>query len=291
MFCMQAVTDISVTICTLFFAFYLQLWYQFYNSNTLPNVPLVLTWQFLFNYAIILSPGTLLVITLDRFIAIMCPLHHRSYVTKRRVVIVVMIMFAIPIAPSVLFIIYIYPMYFITHYGIPRPIESKYYLIMGALGILCLLAVYVLMIISYRAIKKSLNKRICRHEFNKMSSKIDRQEQVQREKKKQLRILIIIVSMVVIYTITFAPGMLNVFFKDTSKYLHYNLTFSFRLLYFSNAFINPLLTLFYKDDYQKVMCLCFNKMSPKLRQSTTVDSHQSESKSDNQSSSALSTQL
>ena len=107
MFFIQSISDILVTISMTL---------NLINCNPF-SLNYVITehyWKlsmFFYCYSMFLPIVVLLLITLERFVAIKYPLEHRIYITTRKIVIAVFITFILSSIPSIAFTMYTYLSY------------------------------------------------------------------------------------------------------------------------------------------------------------------------------------
>ena len=83
-----------------------------------------------------------------------------------------------------------------------------------------------------------------------------------QDKKKNRRISRILGVMCSIYTVTFLPYItINIYHGFTADFTRicdilYDL---FVLVYYSSALVNPLITIFYKEDFKYTLYKCFKR--------------------------------
>ena len=149
-----------------------------------------------------------------------------------------------------------------------RHMKWIYHITTGLIQLSIVLTVYLLLLIAYIAIRQSINKRINLRQEIAMPSK-NSEKYIQSERKKQLRILSILLSICTVYAITFLPYTLFLLLEKpitrravvnvaTKPYIRYKyIQYSLILLYNSSAILNPLITLFCKKDYNESLANLF----------------------------------
>ena len=266
MFFIQSISDILVTISM--------------TLRVIINNPLSLNYvvteyfemlaMFFYRYVMFLPVAVLLLITVERFVAIKHPLEHHVYITTRKIVIAVIFTFILSSLPPIVYITCI----LYQQRGIS--ISLKYNLTMGSISLIIIIVVYTLLLKAYMTIKKSIDTRIRLQEAR--TDQRTRQMIIQ-EKKKNRRIFIILIVMCAVYTVTFLPTItydIYIAFITDFKFIYYILDVSFVLVYFSSALINPLITIFFKEDYKYTLYKCFkrNALAPAQQNPQPTQQHE-----------------
>lgn len=255
-FLWQAVTDLIVTIAMVVDVIFYS---SFYNSILMPPQFFVV-WWFFFGYSQILAINTLLLITIERLMAIRYPLHHRFYSTRTKTASALCTTYSISTIPAIVYTTYIWPL-FMTFYDKFHFLAMQYVIIISTLSLMILIVIFVFLIVSYSSIRKSIQKRIRQHyryvSINKQIKRFIRREQIKH--RRIIRILIIVCT---IYSVTYLP--LTIYricyyplYDVIPESLHMVLYNSFVLLYFSSALLNPIVTLCFNLDYRKRLLQCF----------------------------------
>ena len=249
MFFIQSISDILVTISMTF-------WVIDCNPFSLNYVLTEQYWtlsMFFYCYSMFLPIVVLLLITLERFAAIKYPLEHHIYFTTRKIVIAVIITFVLSSLPSIAFTIFTYLSYEQFDYSF----AWKYELTMGFISLIVIIIVYALLLKAYITIRKSIDTRI--HSQGTRTDQRARKMIIQ-DKKKNRRISSILGVMCTIYTVTFLPYItINIYqgFTADSTVICDILYDLFVLVYYSSALVNPLITIFYKEDFKYTLYKCF----------------------------------
>ena len=141
-------------------------------------------------------------------------------------------------------------------------IALKYEFTIGFISIIIIMVVYALLLKAFLTIKRSIDTRI--HSQGTRTDEGARKMIIQ-DKKKNRRISSILIVMCTIYTVTFLPIItLNIYLGFTAEFavIYYLLYVLFILLYYSSALINPLITIFFKEDYKNTLYKCFKRNPP-----------------------------
>ena len=251
LFLMQSISDNLVTISMSFISFELNPFsLNYVLTEHFENLSV-----FFYGYAMFLPVAVLLLITVERFVAIKYPLEHHTYITIRKIVIAFTFTFILSSLPSIAFILFTY-----LSYGQFDNLSSlKYEITIGLISVMIVIVVYALLLKAYITIKRSIDTRI--HSQGTRTDQRARKMIIQ-EKKRNRRIFSILVVMCTIYTVTFLPFItINIYHGFTADFtaicdILYNLSV---LLYFSSALINPLITIFFKEDYKYTLYKCFKR--------------------------------
>ena len=251
MFFIQSVSDLLVAVTMAFDALHINPTYLKLPSH------FSTTLHFLYEYSIFPTVTLLLLITIERFLSIKFPLHHRAYITVNKILAAVIFTFILSSIPSIVKYLHILPHHDLLH--------KKYYITIGSISFGIIITVYVLLVVCYLAIRKSSNTRIKQEEERRSTPDGHNAQIILREKKKNIRIFMIILIMCTIYTVTLLPKIIfNIYygFRLDGSFIDSILRISFNLLYYLTAFINPLITLFFKDDYKNTLFRCFKRNAP-----------------------------
>lgn len=238
MFCMQAISDLIVNLLTTLFVIACSDMRSAAHSKSFSFAI-----RFLLDYSQFLAIGVLLLITVERFLSIKFPLQHRTRVTTNRILGTSAFVFLLPCIPPAVFIA------LNSHYA---PLKvTPYFITTGTVCFAMLLLVYCLLLESYRVVRNMI--------YSQIGEDV-RQNGIARQKKQQKmnkRVVAILSSMAVIYTLTFLPMIVLRFgysvmgFTDLYKTLVTVMTTLF--VYLSSTLWNPLITLFFKEDYRREM--------------------------------------
>ena len=244
MFCVQAVTDTIVTFTCLF------------NGMSMYVPETVMALLFFISYDQLLAVFTLLIITLERFMSVMFPLRHRVSVTCHRFLLVTALMYIISLIPAVI--------YMMESKTWSKRTSGIYHNVMGIILLISLVTVYVLLITSFYAVKRCLDNLIVQHR---------RKRCIERTKKKQLRIFRILITMCMLYTVSYLPRSLYKFFylpyHASCNFIHQLIAENIVLLfYFISSTLNPLLTLMCKDEFRRTLLKCLYNCFKRNYQST-----------------------
>ena len=143
--------------------------------------------------------------------------------------------------------------------------ESKkiFRYVMALVVIALVIVVYVLLITSFRVIK---GRAIPEAQLTSVNCKTTREaKKLLRERKKNLNLLKIFVTMCTLYGVTFLPYNIIVTLIDTAadegvSDVYFTLEVVFLFIYFLSAVVNPLVTLFGKPDFAKtILGICCSK--------------------------------
>ena len=220
---------------------------------------------FVQNYAVCLVACVLLLVTMERFIAIKYPFQHRTHVTTNKLRLAVIITFLLPFIPVTVLCTYIFPASLSD-----KSSMTQYQVTIGIIGIICIIINYTLLVVSYITIKKSIAARIRQLEDNANTS----HELVLRENKKNLRIFIILLTMCTIYTVTFLPMIVYYSIRYLLKAKH-NIPVTIIVFncYYLSSLLNPLITIFYKEDFKHTLFNCFKTHPKRHRQQHQPERH------------------
>ena len=152
MFFIQSITDILVTIPLTLDAIY--------NNPFAHNSPnfsrsFLTALAFFFNYSMFLTVAMLLLVTVERFLAIKFPFHHRTYITINKIVLAVIFTFIVCTIHPIVHVICIYP-------SSDKSLMKQYDVTMGSISFVIIISVYALLVVCYITIKTSINRRINR---------------------------------------------------------------------------------------------------------------------------------
>ena len=253
MFLIQSTTDIFVTVPLTLVAILLNPF-----TTNVPTLAYALIVVFFTQYTIVLAVVMLLFISIERFLVINFPFQHRLYVTTTKILIVVVFLFLFSSIPAFVYVSYILPLYFISHIS-PYNI---YFITIGSIIYVLIVIIYFLLVISYVTIKKSIYTKIKQREERTSTLNEQNKTTFYKKTERNLRIFRILLSMCTIYMVTFLPlSVFNFYYGlvtgDTLN--RYILDNSFGLLYYLSSIINPLITLFFKDDYRKTFYNWFKR--------------------------------
>lgn len=260
MFFLQAITDIIVTVPMLILAL------APFLSTDSEHMELMIL--FFLDYSQVLAINILLLITTERFIAINYPLKHRTIVTKQKIVTVAVCLYIFSSIPALIFVFYIFPhwnslddKYHPSHHTM----ITIYLLIMGIIIIVTIIIVFFLLVLNYVEIRKSMYLRIRRYD-GQLSITNQTNQRILREKKKNKRVITILVIMFGIYAVTYLPyaffQLLHFFLKDfINRFNRFLLVHCLTLLYLSSAVLNPCITICLKEDYRNLLPVMYRRLS------------------------------
>lgn len=223
----------------------------------------ITTATFVVHFALMSSVAHLLIVTVERTVAVLKPLHYRAWVTCKRVQITVACTWLWS-----LFVASLHPFLWKSY---------SYYLFIVWTGFLVLVIVAILHCLMLRAL------RIATNELKKFSSNTTwyyrNQDQTEtsavrnarlREKRKT--------KLVSIITIVFAVCVLPSVASETMCFLNVItqvMKNSINLLFFLNSFMNPIIFAFREPKFRmalKTMCGCFTPKSGGLQSTTPTGS-------------------
>ena len=251
---MQAMTDLYNTIMVwLDIAISMCSSHEYSVQATLA---LISTWML--EYSFILSLGTLMLASFERYIAIRKPYYHRTKITK---IGVKYCMFAVWIAslipPTILLSLmrFDYMNYDINH-------VITYSFVFDAVMLSMIICVVTSLLLTLMTAKSSIGN-------NELIELSERQRYRDEEKnmlirqnsnRKKVRLVVIFLCMMTAYIVTFLPMVISRLMYDTgvvskhlSQYQIAVLVSVCHTLYESSALFNPLLTLFFKEDYRRIV--------------------------------------
>lgn len=250
----QAMTDIIVTIT-------LTLTAVMCDIDFLITIKFYTMWIFFLEFSQYLAINTLLLITLDRFLAVNYPYFHRKNITIKTILLSLTIALLLSALPSVTNITLIIPNEFSAASLVEREknelMKLKYHIIMGVVILVEILTVFMLLLSLYSTVRQSINSRIKTYTIQHTSLK--RQSRIDSEKKKHRRVIAIILTLCVVYTVTYLPyAIMRICFFSwiqnvISGFLAEALSHSLALFCFSTALINPVTTLGLKEDYRNML--------------------------------------
>ena len=211
------------------------------------------TFYFFYEYTKFLSFSMLLLLTAERFLAIKLPFYHYTHITINKYIVAVFFVFILSSILAILYTIYIIPSGNYHSFRI-------YNITMSSIFITIVTIINTLLLIFYYTIKKSIDMRIQQQEERTNTTNT-------QERKKNFRIFVIVLTMSTVYTITYTPMVVYELFNISLRYstsIRLILLYTFNLLYFSSALVNPLLTLFFKVDFRNTLFKLFkrNRQAP-----------------------------
>ena len=204
----------------------------------------------LFEYSLSLCLLTLMLASIERYLSITKPFFHRKFVTKTRIIYGSLSVWAIAIlAPICLMLAAQFDQMNLNSSAV---ILYSYFFD----GILFIL---IVAIITTLALSLKVGK-------NSMNASINTQKQHDKDKsgktlecfmRKKVRLVVIFISMMAAFLVSFLPFALGRFFNDAgllnglSVSHQYKLLATCHVIYKSSSLFNPILTLSLKDDYRK----------------------------------------
>ena len=251
MFFIQSITDIIVSISLTLDSILLKI-----NNLSELSENFFTTLHFLYQYSVVLTVIILLLITIERFIAIKFPFQHRTFITANVIRNILVYIFLSSSIPGIVFATYCY-------LSRDRSLLITFGIIMPSIGLAIIITVYTLILISFYTIKKSIDARIHRQEESTSTSN---RQIIVKERKKNIRIVIILFTMCTIYSITYLPLIVyNIYLFTTERNMGFNghiFRNAINLLYYISALLNPLITTFFKEDYKHTLLKCFKRNAP-----------------------------
>jgi len=257
--------------------------------------------HFVTKYIWFLAVGNLLLFTAERYIAIKKPLFYRSSITKMKVAIATLVVWIISVVPAVVSTS-LFKDTFEKSPGSHNPLQGKQRKsdfeictkISAVIIMLGIFLIFLLVILTYREIKISTRIRITLLERNPVQPnghKSKPTKVIDRELKKEKRILLTFFLMSVAYTISFLPSavLLMIDLRELSQ-IGASLIdivimqMTIPLLHVCSGLINPLLIILMNIDYRciilsfiKSLCICLpsRRATPRVprRWPTTTTEH------------------
>lgn len=223
----------------------------------------------LLEYSLTLSLCTLVVCSIERYLAIVKPMFHKRHVTKRRVVYSIVAMWVVSFIPV---LILLFLMNFsVRNQNLEQVVLYSY--VFDAIMFLIIIVVIVLLLVTLSKAKSSCELRE-QHYKN-----IVRPEKIAIKKKmykKRVRLTLLFLVMLITYIATFIPLIIGRILFDTniidalSLYDKIVLLGVCQLLYKSSALVNPCFTLIIKDDYRRIVSGLFKSRALKKYVSTLI---------------------
>lgn len=260
-FLIQALTDIVVTVALSI-------------SALAPLVPatkeLYTIWVFFLEYSQFLSLNTLFLITGERFLAVKFPYIHRACVTIKKIGFASVFIFVLSAMPALAGNFFILPLSFAAssqheeeHY---LSLLMIYHVAMGSITILIILCVFLMLLSSYSSIKSSFRLRIRYH----LTASFNQHERVRTEKKRERKMIKILLSMCAVYTVTYLPfALTRICYRPflehiLPRFIGEGIIHACALFYFLTSFSDPLTTLLFKDDYSYAVVQWYKFLRGKL---------------------------
>lgn len=209
--------------------------------------------QIIYQFSIALSLHTVVLVSIERYIFIRRPLHHKKIVTKSRMRIAV----ALTWLSSLIWI-----PFRMAHFLNPQIDVQSYvtYYIAVSNFIICVLILgmtYIHMS-TYVAVKSFLRGRYDRMSHSNHYETLIAQRRMKIcENRKVLRVTKIFISMFFAFILSYLPlfitGIVHIV-QISGTFTHIELCFmSLDLIFFlCNCLFNPLITLTYKEDYRRI---------------------------------------
>ena len=200
---------------------------------------------FFFEYTTFLAIGVLLVGTLERYVSVKVPFHHHRYVTKGKVVALMVCTWAVTMLPSLIHSTYVFPL------SIPQ-LNKNYYIGTYTVLLLALLVVFIILGVTYREIRASISRRLKQEDSSAKSPATVTavSARINREEESQKKLTRMFLFMSIAYLVTIAPQIIGSIVLDAvlpkTKEAHDIINTSksaFHLIYIVSSFINPMLTL------------------------------------------------
>lgn len=216
--------------------------------------------QGIYQFSIALSLHTVVLISIERYIFILKPLYHRTSVTKGKIMMSVIISWALSLVWIPLRLI---------HYQKSRlDWESYVYFIAVSDCVIFLMMASVgcLHVLTYRAVKKFIMSRLDDMiNVNKRKSILFKRNIKYKHHLKEMRVSKIFISMFVAFICTYLPvfvtGIVYIAggFQSVkvSDYKYFSLDL---LFYLYNSLFNPIVTLAFKEDYRKNFRKCISSI-------------------------------
>ena len=260
MFFFQAITDCIVAVSMIFkIIYYLHftLFYVHYFFDELSRY---------------ISIVMLLVITVDRYFAITFPFYHRTHATAKNISLLMVVIFFVSSIPAIVSQTYILGKLrsFVENRAIMDYLHTTFVVVFskGAIQLFFILVIYGLHLLTYLTIRKSIQKRMQQHLQNARGGNNDSAYQaILNEKKRHMRILLILVAMISVYTLTYLPLImlmilshpkLNVI-NQPDQHTANILSISVNIVYDVSALINPLTTLCFNSFYKEAFLMLFKR--------------------------------
>ncbi len=240
-----------------------------YDANSQPPVALISMSNFIFGYSQFLSITVLLIGSLERFIAIRFPFHRQRYISRSRVVAVLVIAFILCTVPMIVYVIFVelrlsekniinITMKEFQELNRKYKMMNRHFVItMTAIFSAEIFLVYMLLLLTYINIKRNIDSRIETREQSEGGSN-NQNEGIRIERVKNVRFLKIFVFMCTSYAITFIPQISFTVYRwnrlgggeTLSEFVWTN---ALQLVYALSSIVNPLVTMFGKDDYRDII--------------------------------------
>lgn len=253
MFGVQAVVDIVVAVTAAMTCL-------FFHPNLFEyNFGMHATFHFLFGYLLFLAPGFLLLTSGERFLAIRFPLRHRRYLNKSKLYLSIQLTFVINTIPSVVFVCYV-------NFSQLNPVWNHFLITTGLIQFLEIITVYALLVMTHRTIKNSINEHITQLELLSTTDSRDTtsaQNIVTIERERDLRITRILFTTCTLYAVTFVPIPTSFLIRGISGYFtrpHAIIENIAVILFFFSAWINPIITLSFIEDYREIFMLTCKRL-------------------------------
>lgn len=257
MFCIQSAVDLTVSLSFFLYSGLLQSFTGRVHEYGVSR-PVYLMVVFFFHYTQLLAMTSLFLFTVERFIVVKFPFEHRSHVTRKRIVMAVMVNFAVSALPAFVYVVYIRD----------RMLQfTRYNITLAIISLIMIITVFLLLVHTYKAIQKSMRRSRSteRRQSRGLSPRVQllrqRQSSESSQKyddKRQIRILVILLVMFLLYSITFVPlAIWNIFapfilHKGFMKlFPAHILNFIFIFLYHISGCVNPVITMTFIEDYRQ----------------------------------------
>lgn len=201
--------------------------------------------KFTFLFTSFISIASVLLITLDRYLAVRYPLRHRRLVTKCKVLIAITIIWVASAVPPIVESLFNISR---THYITYR----TFMVIIFTILISCVFIILLLLFYTFSTIRGSIHLRIKILQLTLMSKKKNRL--LNTEQNKEKRMVKILFAMVFAYATTILPYIIitfiDLFYDELQIKLSDQLLDIAFLLYTLRASEDPLLTIFIKKDFK-----------------------------------------
>lgn len=245
----QSCTDLYIAMC---------LWFELLLNGGLLEETMSKEWQNLVNvalleYSLVLSIGTLFLGAIERYLSITKTYFHKRYITLVRMVYATIFIWIISLLPTV---ILLWLMDFNAK-NIGYRSVIIYSFVFDALMLLLISYVLFTLLITLNAARSS-----CSHQLQltiNYSSPERRRVSADVAKKKSIRLLVIFISMIISYIVTYLPILIGRVLYDSGELssLHFcdQTIFAYmcHVLYKFSALSNPFLTIILKGDYRMTL--------------------------------------
>lgn len=254
-------------------------WYMFmisYINSNVPNFPnfenIAYVTYFLQDYSFVVSLGTVLLSTIDRFISVKRPIKHREITMKPKIKLTIFVVWGVSFVPPIIRLC----LSKLNYINLYDEKDVIYIYCLHSIILFVILLTYGLLINTFTMVRRII--------LNPMKGSRRTRDHINVMHKRSRRLVKIFIAMTSAYTVTYLPIIISMilytsgFLNTMEEYYIVLVTVFADTFYLFSSLINPIITIAFKKDY-RVTLMHFACRANKLTRKNSGNSGDSNSNS------------